>query len=270
MPSPEALETFITKVRKLSMEARPQKPAAATIEGNDPRLAAALAAAMMTPSPERLRLVASEYERIGVNDRAYEYLTKAVTRDPHDAASYDALARLWRNSGFPQRGLGDAYRAIHYAPSSPIVHNTLGTLLQGLGMRGAARLEYERALRLDPTAVYALTNLCYSWMVDGRSQQAAVACDRALQLNPAYAPARNNLALAYAVGGDVAAAQSAFERIDDPAVAIYNIGLMHLARHEYPDALEAFARATKLDPTMRVASARMRQVQQAVENGEEE
>jgi tetratricopeptide (TPR) repeat protein len=267
MPPPQTLESFIAKVRKLSAEARPQRPAATTIEGSDARLAGALAASIASPSPERFREVASEYARIGVTDRAYEYLMRSVTSDPHDAAGYDALARLWRDSGFPQRGLGDAYRAVHYAPASPIVHNTLGTLLQVLGNRNAARLEYERALQLDPTAVYALTNLCYAWLMNGHSGHAETACGRALQLNPRYVPARNNLALAHAVAGDVAAAQIAFEDVDDPAAGIYNIGLVHLARREYTDALESFTRAAALRPTMRLAAARVRQIQQTFNSG---
>ena len=267
VPPPQTLESFIAKVRKLSAEARPPRPAATTIEGSDARLAGALAAAVAAPSPERFREVASEYARIGVNDRAYEYLMRSVAIDPHDAAGYDALARLWRDSGFPQRGLGDAYRAVHYAPASPIVHNTLGTLLQVLGNRHAARLEYERALQLDPAAVYALTNLCYAWLMNGHSGQAETACGRALQLNPRYVPARNNLALAHAVAGDVAAAQTAFEDVDDPAAGLYNTGLVQLARREYKDALESFTRAAALRPTMRLAAARVRQIQQSFSTG---
>jgi len=96
---------------------------------------------MLAPSPETLRAAANEYALAGVNDRAFEYLNRSIALAPRDAAGYDALARLWRDSGFPQLGLGDAYRAVYYAPASAIAHNTLGTLLQALGHRDAARRE---------------------------------------------------------------------------------------------------------------------------------
>lgn len=269
-PDPDALAHFIAQVRKLSMEARPGKPPAATIEGSDSRLIAALAAAAVSPSIERLQDVAGEYARIGVNDRAYEYLMQSLARDRHRAATYDALARLWRDSGFPERGLADAHRAVYFAPSSPIAHNTLGTILQRVGARAAARLEFQRALQLDPAAVYALSNLCYAWLLDGRGADAEIACDKALQVNPRFAPARNNLALVYAMSGDAGSANRAFEHASDPAEAQYNIGLLHLARHEYQEAIRSFTRVIELRPDLRLAAARVRQAEQAIARAEEE
>jgi len=269
-PSPDSLERFIAQVRKLSMEARPDKPPAATIEGSDPRLLAALAAVALSPSIEGLQDVAHEYARIGVNDRAYEYLTRSLARDRRNAAGYDALARLWRDSGFPERGLADAHRAVYYAPASPIAHNTLGTILQLVGAQDAARREFERARQLDPTAVYALSNLCYAWLLDGHGAEAEVACDKALQVNPHFAPARNNLALTYAMAGRDGAARRAFEYAGDAAQAQYNMGLLHLARHEYREALDSFKQVVELRPDLRLAAARVRQAEQAIVGAEEE
>ena len=56
-------------------------------------------------------------------------------------------------------GLGDAYRAVYYAPGSAAAHNTLGTLLAASGRWAAARVEFGRALALDPSAAYAAHNL---------------------------------------------------------------------------------------------------------------
>jgi Flp pilus assembly protein TadD len=260
----DSLETFIAKVRKLSAEARPERAPAATIEGSDPQLGAAVAAATLAPSAEHFRAAAVEYARVGINDRAYEYLRKAVTAAPRDAAGYDALARLWRDSGFPQLGLGDAYRAIHYAPMSPIAHNTLGTLLQALGHRQAARAQYEHALQLDPTAIYALTNLCYGWVLEGEGRRALAACQDALKIDPDFVPATNNLALAYAVSGRVDAARAAFDQSGNRARALYNIGIVHLARREYAHASRAFEARRQMEPTTRLAVARLRQIEDFV------
>ena len=114
----DSLETFVAKVRALSAAARPAKAAPQTLEASDSQLAAALATALSTPSPDSYRQLAAEYRRAGVFDRAHQYLQRALTLNPADAAAHDAIARLWRDSGFPQLGLTDAYRAVFYAPRS--------------------------------------------------------------------------------------------------------------------------------------------------------
>jgi Flp pilus assembly protein TadD len=253
------LETFIAKMRRRVAEARPPRPTARTLEASDPELAAALAGAVVAPSPRSFRKVAEEYGRLRVADKVYEYLNRAVALDPEDAATHEALARYWRNSGLAQLGLGDAYRALYYAPSSPSTRNTLGTMFQALGRRGDAQREYERALELDPTAAYALNNLCYDWILQGQPDRAASACLKALQLEPGLTAARNNLGLAYAAVGAIDAARAAFSDIGNHAAAAYNLGIVQLARRQYAAAIDAFTAAQRARPAMRLAAARIRQ-----------
>ena len=257
--SPEdSLETFMARVRERAAEARPERVPLATIEGQDPRLATALAAATLRPEPETYRAVAREYARLGIVDRAHDYLDKALAQDRRDWATYDTRSRIWRDSGSPNLALSDAHRAVYYAPDSPIAHNTLGTILQALGLKGGARGQYEHALRIDPTATYALNNLCYGWILEGDAPKAAQACGEALSLNPDLIAARNNLAILYAAGGDFDGARSAFERSGDQAAVSYNLGIMYMARREYRKAVEAFADAQQARPT-RETAARVRQ-----------
>jgi Flp pilus assembly protein TadD len=262
-PPADSLETFMAKVRQLAVAARPNRPAAATIEAQDPGLAAAVAAATFTPTPTTHRAAAHEYRRLGIADKAHQHLGAALALGPDDPATHDAIARLWRDTGFPHLALGDAYRALYFAPDSAVLHNTLGTILQALGQRQEARTRYERALQLDPTAAYALTNLCYGWVLDGRADKAIAACRHALQLEPGLVAAQNNLGLAYAVGGDLRAAREAFSASGDAARAFYNTGIVHLARREYGAALKAFRAAQSSRPGMRLAAARAEQVLQA-------
>ena len=254
----ESLETFMAKVRKLSADATP-RPRAATLEGQEPQLGAAILAATAHPSPATHRAVAQEYWRLHVFDRAHQYLNKALLLDPRDAATHDALARLWRDSGFPHLGLGDAHRAVYFAPASPIAHNTLGTLLQALGRRDLARAEYQRAFELDATAAYALNNLCYGWVLEGNGPKAIDACTHALRLQPDLAAAHNNLALAHAVGGDLQAAREAFAAGGDRAQALYNAGVVDLAQGRYNSAAKSFAAANVERPALEMAAVRERQ-----------
>src|SRR5262245_16287319 len=249
----------MSKVRKLSTEAAPSRNQATTLESRDPRLGAALLAATVHPAPDTFRAAAEEYKRLGVFDKAHQYLNKALLLNSRDAATHDALARLWRDSGFPHLGLGDAHRAVYYAPSSPIARNTLGTVLQALGQRDEARTEYQRALELDARATYALNNLCYGWVLDGNASKAIAACRRALELQPDLAAAHNNLALAHAVAGDLPAARAQFETTGDRAQALYNVGIVDLAQGRYASAARSFTAAQSERPDMVMAAERARQ-----------
>jgi tetratricopeptide (TPR) repeat protein len=263
----DSLRTFMTKVRELAAEARPQpRVPATTIEGSDRRLGLALAAAAVRPAAETFRAVAEEYCRLGVLDTAHEYLNKALRIDPEDAATHEALARLWRDSGFPGLGLGDAYRALHYAPSSAPAQNTLGTLLQALGHHEAARDRYERALHFDPTAAYALNNLCYVMILEGRPEKAVPMCREALRRDPAMAAARNNLGVAYAASGDAFSAQNAFFSGGDHARAFYNVGIVELARRRPTYAIRAFLEAQAIRPSVAI-TARLREAERLQKSG---
>ncbi len=130
-----------------------------TVEARDRALASALLKLRLAPSAAQHRAVADEYRRLGILDAAFDQLTAATRIDRRDAAAYDARARIWRQWGFPLMGVADANRAIFYAPKSASAHNTLGTLLAAAGQFEGARRAFERALTLDPTAVFARDNL---------------------------------------------------------------------------------------------------------------
>jgi tetratricopeptide (TPR) repeat protein len=132
----------------------------ATVESQDKALAAALLRLVLIPTPDSHRAVAVEYRRLRILDAAFDHLTAATRLDPRDAAAYDARARIWRDWGAPELGMGDSTRAVFYAPGSAAAHNTRGTLLMAAGLREDAVREFEAALAIDPDAAYARTNLC--------------------------------------------------------------------------------------------------------------
>ena len=93
-------------------------------------------------------------------DTAFDHLSAATRLDPRDAAAYDARARIWRDWGFPELGMGDSARAVFYAPRSAAARNTRGTLLAAAGWKAEALREFEAALALDPEASFARENVC--------------------------------------------------------------------------------------------------------------
>jgi tetratricopeptide (TPR) repeat protein len=263
----DSLSTYMAKFREKAANARPEpRPAVLTVEASDPALAAALLAATAVPSPDTYREVAQEYRRLRVYDKAHDYLSAALKFDPKDATTHDALARTWRDAGFPHLGVGDAYRAIYYAPKSAAPRNTLGTLFQAMGRRAEARTQYEIATRLDPVAGYAHNNLCYGWILDGDSTRALQACHRALALDPESPITHNNAGLAYAMAGDMTAARESFAHAGRAAAA-YNSGVVNLAAGHWDAASKDFLDALAAEPGSRPAAMRARQAWDMKKNG---
>lgn len=265
------LENFVEQVRQLSSVARPRRAnEAETIERSDAELAEARLLLAAAPTAGNHRRVAQAYARVGVPDAAYDHFTAALRLEPRDATSLDGLARVWRDWGLPHLGLTHAYRAIYYAPGSPVARNTLGTLLLKMGRNADARAAFELALAMDPHAAYALNNLCFAALLQGDSLHAIEACRGAIREQPGLASARNNLALAYAASGDLAAAASEFSRASQPGAARYNMGVALWATRHFVDAAHAFDEASALRPSLTLARTRARQARsQAAEAASE-
>jgi tetratricopeptide (TPR) repeat protein len=237
-------------------EVFPESTQATRAEAWDPGLSAALAELDLVKTPGSHRHVAEGYRRLGVLDAAHTHFSAAIALDAKDAESFDARARIWRDWGFAHLGLGDAYRAIHHAPASAAPLNTLGTLLQTLGLRADARIAYEQALAVDPAASYALNNLCYLLLLDGAVEEGEATCRRALAMTPSLVAARNNLGLARALAGRLDEAEQEFRMATGPAAASYNMGMVYLAGGDFRRAMNAFHVAMRLEPSFDLAQAR--------------
>lgn len=257
---PGSVSSFNANVGTAAAAAKPpDRQEIPTIEKVNSDLASALAVLTASPTAVSERRVAEAYRGVGVLDKANDHFAEAIRLDPKDGWAYDGLARVWRDSGFPQLGLGDAYRAVYRLRSAPESLNTLGTILFALGHISEARTRFEEALRERPDAAYALNNLCYAELIGGDISAATATCRRALEHAPGLATARHNLALAHAAEGDLAAAASEFAASGDAASAQYNLGVVHLALRQYREAAIAFKAAGRLNPMLPFVAERERQ-----------
>jgi tetratricopeptide (TPR) repeat protein len=218
-----------------------------TLETTNAGLGAALAALKLHPTAVGYVAVGDAYHRLGVLDEAqtnFEHALRIKSRLP---SASDGLARVWRDWGLPQFGLPYAYRAVSAAPRSPSAENTLGTLLFNLGDPEAAQTHFQKAVALDPGAAYALNNLCYVAFMLGDSGPAVARCNEALALAP-DATTRNNLALVYAAEGHADQAADEFAKAEDGSAVNFNMGIVHMARHEYREAVAPFQDACRAQP----------------------
>ena len=157
---------------------RPAPPplvAARTLEASSPQLQARLAALAASPTPEAHLEVATTYAAYGVHDRAFDYLTAGLVRHPRHPGLHEAVARLWRDWGLPERAVRHAHLAVRYAPESPAALTTLGSVLWVLTFREEATRAFERAFALDGAAAYTRRNWCTAVQALGRPQP--FACD---------------------------------------------------------------------------------------------
>lgn len=154
-----------------------------SLEGTSPPLRRALTTLAADASSASAYLeVAHAYLAEGVSDRAFDYLNDGLRHNPTSAALHDAVARVWRDWGFPERALRPAHTAIYHAPRSGEARNTLGTVLWALGQRAAAREAFIQATELAPMAPYGWHNLCQAELAAGNTRAATMHCQRATQL----------------------------------------------------------------------------------------
>lgn len=168
-------------------------------------LAAALSRNSASQTVQSQLELADAYYSIGILDKASELYGAVARRVPRQAAAWDGLARIWRDWGYPQLGLGDAHRAVWADPRSPVVRNTLGTILQLLGKSREAKEQFARAASLDPQAAYAQYNLGVACMALGQHAEAAVSFERAAALDVSLDAARVRAGLARQQAAEAAA-----------------------------------------------------------------
>ena len=226
-----------------------RKASAQTLEATRPTLGDIARKQASSPTAANEQRLGDEYVNQGILDAAYDHFEAALRLDPRDAHSQEGVARIWRDWGFPHRGLPSAYRAVYWAPESASAHNTLGTLLLKLGFVDAARDRFEQARQLDPDAAYPLNNLCYLLLANGRPLEAVDLCRAAVATDSQSEQVRNNLALALARTGDLEGAADAFESGPHTAAGAYNQSVFLLAAQQPDRARAALARSRTADPS---------------------
>ena len=250
--------------RVARIPAPPPTAAATTVETQDKALAGALARLAVRPSAETHKAVGREYRRLGLLEQAFDQFGAATHLDRRDAEAYDARARIWRDWGFPGRGMGDAARAVYFASQSAAAHNTWGTLLAASGLIAHAQEQFDRARALDPAAAYAVTNSCYVAFVAGQISRALADCRRALDLDSGSVITGNDFALSLAAAGQLDAAQEQFMARGDRMTGRYNAGLAYLAAGRFGEASTAFDSVSGTHPLAKLARIRAAQARALV------
>jgi hypothetical protein len=87
-----------------------------------------------------------------------QLLEEAKRKSPDDALVASELGRVYASSGSPEKALVEFGRALALTPNSPQALSNRGVALLLMKQRDAARMDFERALRVDPCAFEARLN----------------------------------------------------------------------------------------------------------------
>jgi Flp pilus assembly protein TadD len=122
-------------------------------------------------------------------------LTTALRLVPDEPVYLRALAELYADLKRHTEALTLARRATEVAPDRAANHVTYGFVASAAGDKQLARVEYERAVALDPADAAAWNNLGCLDLEAGRPLRARARFREALRLDPRGERAQRNLAL---------------------------------------------------------------------------
>jgi tetratricopeptide (TPR) repeat protein len=131
-------------------------------------------------------------------------------------------------------------------------YNNRGRGYDGLGQYDKAIADYNKALELDPTHIFAYNNRGNVFAILGQYDKAIADYNRAIQLNPHYASPYNGRGNAYLFQGEFSRALAEFNRaleIEPGYASPYcGRGNVYLFQGEFSRALAEYNRAMEIEP----------------------
>ena len=193
-------------------------------------------------------------------DKAKDYFSQAIERDPAYAMAYVGLANYYvaapdygpipENVAAP-KAKAAAEKALAIDPSSAEAHAALGGSLWSLFDFSAAEAEFKRALEINPNLAHAhhWYGLFLSW--EARHSEALAHLRRAIELDPLNLQYQSNFGQVLANAGqtDVAVEQLKKTLEMDPNFAYAHVELRNIYRDvgKFDLSLEEWKKAATLD-----------------------
>jgi predicted O-linked N-acetylglucosamine transferase (SPINDLY family) len=188
----------------------------------------------------------------GDNERAIEFIARAIHLDGSQAPFHNNLGNALRSQGQLAEAIASYERALQLRPNYAEAHNNLGIALVEQGQLAEAIASIERALQLQPYDAEAHNNLGVALRSQGRLAEAIASYQRALQLRPNYAEAHNNLGNALRSEGQLAQAIASYQRAlqlrPDYAAAHNNLAIAFKDQGFIEEAIASYERAIRLRP----------------------
>lgn len=201
----------------------------------------------LAPSAAAATSVARVYARENNNDKAAEWLGKAIAIDPADYDARAVLAAVELRRGNNQRALQMARKLRTDHPQKAEAHRIEGDVLSADGNVRAAIEAYERAQALEPSAL-TVTRLYRARTRNGDSA-AARGLEQWLRDNPGDLAVAMTLAQDHTARKDYTAAintyRRALEQQPDNVIALNNLAWLYYQRGEPGDLQSGIDTAAK-------------------------
>ncbi len=117
----------------------------------------------------------------------------AVDVTVNNAIIHNNLGAALVKNGYLDAAIIEYQKALRINPSYVDAHNNLGTAFAQKGYPDSAILEYTDVLKIDPYNISALYNLGTVYAQKGKLDEAIISFQNALKLNPNHADANYNL-----------------------------------------------------------------------------
>jgi Flp pilus assembly protein TadD len=133
----------------------------------------------------------------GEKDKARKEFTTILSLDPSNANGYYFLGVMHAVDHDMARAITYLRKAQAVGSDDPETHYRLAQAFAGMGMEANARLEYERALDLNPRFLKALNGLGWLWYNRNETEKAISLWEKVLSISSNDPDARYNLAKVY-------------------------------------------------------------------------
>ena len=161
--------------------------------------------------------------------RAFEFAEKCKALDDAFNGCRQVLGHAYLMKRQYDKAISEGKLAVELNPNSSISAVLYGWTLRSVGRYEDALREHERAVRLDPlNPISPMYQICATYNVMRRHDEAIATCKKVVELNPRYSPAYFQLVVAY----------SSLNRMDEARAAAS--GILKI----YPNfSVEQFAKA---------------------------
>jgi tetratricopeptide (TPR) repeat protein len=210
---------------------------------------------------ERKRQLADAYLTEQLYLQAFRLYDELQSKNAADASLELGMAQIWHHWDDQAAARRYADSAIARDENLTAAWDLLGRIHLREKRIADALSAWRKASSLDPLNAVLASNIGYALLLAGNLANARTYLERAVSIDGSLAEAQNNLGIVLARIGDPEGALRHFMKVNAPAAAYNNLGVVYLAEGRKAEAIQQFKRAVELDPIYSVAVKNLAEAQ---------